>query len=212
MTIESPGTAPRRAIAFETAYADGGVPTWEIGRPQGVVIRLADAGAFGPTGSAVLDAGCGTGHHAALLAARGYRVTGIDIVAEAIRRGRGRAVDDGVIVDLLVGDALRLEDLGITFDAALDVGLFHALSDADAERYVRSLAAVVRPGGAAFVVCWSDRNPFGYGPRRVSRRVLRHTFRRSTGWRVTSIEPELLETRLPQARVAAWLARLERLG
>jgi SAM-dependent methyltransferase len=202
----------RRVSAFETAYADGGAPTWEIGRPQGAVVRLADAGAFGPTGNAVLDAGCGTGRHAVLLAGRGYHVTGVDIVAEAIRRGRERAATEAVDVDLVVGDALRLEDLGLAFDAALDVGLFHALSDGEADHYVRSLAAVVRPGGEAFVVCWSDRNPFGYGPRRVSRRDLRDAFRRSTGWRVEAIEPEWLETRLPQGRVAAWLARVRRLA
>jgi SAM-dependent methyltransferase len=203
---------PRRILAFETAYAEGGVPTWEIGRPQGVVVRLADAGAFGPTGTAVLDAGCGTGRHAVLLATRGYRVTGVDVVAEAIRRGREHAAAERVDVDLVVGDALRLEDLGLAFDAALDVGLFHALSEEDADRYVGSLAAVVRPGGEAFVVCWSDRNPFGYGPRRVSRRDLRGAFRRSAGWRVESIEPEWLETRMPQGPVAAWLARVRRLA
>ena len=210
-----PPARPRTAAAFDTAYADGGVPTWEVGRPQGVVVRLAEAGAFGPPGAAVLDAGCGTGRHAILLARLGYRVTGVDIVPEAIRRARELADAEGVEVGLVVGDATDPGTLGMpgaTFDTALDVGLFHSLSDDDAERYVAGLAAAVRPGGTALVVCWSDRNPFGYGPRRVTRRELRHAFRRATGWRVVSIEAEELETRLPQARVAAWLTRAERLG
>jgi SAM-dependent methyltransferase len=207
----APATRPRTARAFDTAYADGGVPTWEIGRPQGAVVRLAEAGAFGPPGARVLDAGCGTGRHAILLARLGYRVTGVDIVPEAIRRGRELASSERVGVDFLVGDATALGGLGATFDVALDVGLLHALSDDDVERYVASLAAVVSPGGTALVVCWSDRNPFGFGPRRVTRRELRHAFRRATGWRVRSIEEEELETRLPAARVAAWLARAERL-
>jgi SAM-dependent methyltransferase len=206
-----PSARPATATAFETAYADGGIPTWDIGRPQGVVVRLARAGAFGPPGSTVLDAGCGTGHHAVMLARLGYRVTGIDIVSEAIRRGRELATSEGVEADLIVGDATDLAALDATFDASLDVGLFHALSDGDVERYVAGLATVVRPGGTALVVCWSDRNPFGFGPRRVTRRALRQAFRWATGWRVRSIEEEELETRLPTARVAAWLARVERL-
>ena len=40
---------------------------------------------------------------------------------------------------------------------------------------------VVRPGGTALVVAWSDRNPFGYGPERVTRRAIRTAFGRASG-------------------------------
>ncbi len=193
---------------FEIAYE--GTPSWEIGRAQGVVIRLLESEAFGPPPSSILDVGCGTGEHALLLAAGGHAVTGIDLVPEAIRRAREKAAARDVAADFVVGDALRLRDLGRTFDVALDVGLFHALDERGAAPYAHSLASAVRPGGRALVVCWSDRNPFGYGPRRVSRREIRRTFTRLTGWRVVAIEPEWLETRLPGGRVEAWLARLER--
>ncbi len=198
--------------AFETAYADGGVPTWEIGRSQPAVLRLVEAGAFGPPGTAVLDAGCGTGEHALLLAGLGHRVVGVDVAAEAIRRARAAAAERGLVATFLIHDAL---DLGAvagsgSFDVALDVGLFHVLSDEDRRRYAASLAAAVRPGGHAFILCWSDRNPFGYGPRRVSRREIRSTFRASAGWRVDAIEAAELASRLPVGSVAAWLARLSR--
>ena len=68
----------------------------------------------------------------------------------------------------------------------------------------------MRPGGRAFILCWSDRNPFGFGPRRVTRRELRSTFRLATGWRMEAIAEETLETRLPAGAVAGWLARLSR--
>jgi SAM-dependent methyltransferase len=195
---------------FDTAYADGGTPTWDLGRPQAAVGRLLDTGAFGPPGTAILDAGCGTGEHALLLAGLGHRVVGVDLAAEAVARAAAKAASRGLAADFLVRDALDLPALGRTFDVALDVGLFHTLGDDDRPRYAASLAAAVCPGGRAFVLCWSDRNPFGFGPRRVTRRELRSAFSRASGWRVEAIVEETLETRLPAGPVAAWLARLSR--
>ena len=213
--------------AWDTAYADGGVPTWDIGRPQPAVVRLADEGAFGGPGASILDVGCGTGEHALLLAARGHPVVGVDLAAEAIRRARAKAANRAIAAASAgsdpgavpmprfeVHDALDLPSLGGAagrpFDAALDVGLFHTLADEERPRYVAGLAAAIRPGGRAFVLCWSDRNPFGYGPRRISRREVRATFRASAGWRVDRIDGELLASRLPGGRVHAWLVRLSR--
>jgi SAM-dependent methyltransferase len=210
--VPSPAPDPRPSRWFDTAYADGGTPTWDLGRPQAAVRRLLDAGWFGPPDTAILDAGCGTGEHALLLAGHGHRVVGVDLAAEAIRRAAAKAEARGVAADFLVRDALDLVGLGQAFDVALDVGLFHTLADEDRPRYVASLAAAVRPGGRAAILCWSDRNPFGVGPRRITRRELRSAFRVATGWRVEEIVAETLETRLPTGRVAAWLARLSRVA
>jgi cyclopropane fatty-acyl-phospholipid synthase-like methyltransferase len=176
------------------------------------VRRLLDAGWFGQPGSVILDAGCGTGEHALLLAQHDHRVVGVDLAAEAITRAVAKATARGLAADFLVHDVLELAGLGRTFDAALDVGLFHTLGDDDRPRYAASLAAAVRPGGRAAILCWSDRNPFGFGPRRVTRRELRGAFRAAAGWRVEEIAAETLETRLPAGSVAAWLARLNRVA
>lgn len=208
---------PRPATqAWDTAYADGGRPTWDVGGPQPAVVRLLESGAFDPPGSTILDAGCGTGENALLLAGRGHPVVGLDVAWEAIERARAKAVERAVSPPpaFVVGDALSAPvALGMgPFDVALDVGLFHTLSDDERTPYAASLAAVVRPGGRAFVLCWSDRNPFGIGPRRVSRREIRATFRAAAAWRVDAIEPEELASRLPGRIVHAWLARLTRRG
>lgn len=196
--------------AHDAAYE--GTPTWDIGRPQRAVLRLVEAGAI--TGS-IIEVGCGTGEHLLLLAARGHRVSGVDVAPRAIQKARAKAVARGLDLRLVVGDALALnEALGTEldgpFDTALDVGLFHVLQPDDRRRYARSLAAVVRPGGRAFIICWSARNPFGYGPERITRTMLRRSFVAADGWVVEAVEPEELETLLPVGRVHAWLARLRR--
>jgi 2-polyprenyl-3-methyl-5-hydroxy-6-metoxy-1,4-benzoquinol methylase len=195
--------------AFDTAY--GGTPTWETGRPQPTVLALLEAGWFGPR---VLDVGCGTGLHAVVLAERGHAVVAIDVAARAVEQARARAAAAGVVARFVHGDVLDLPALGTAlgapFDSVLDAGLFHVLQPADRASYAVGLASVVRPGGTGAVVAWSDRNPFGRGPSRVRRRDLRDAFRVATGWRVESIEPGILESRLEPGRVEAWVARLRR--
>jgi SAM-dependent methyltransferase len=191
---------------FDNAYRDGGIPTWDIGRPQGALVRLAGSGLV--VGS-VLDVGCGTGENALHLAGRGHAVLGVDFATAAIERATAKAADRAITAEFLVADALDLAALGRTFDTVLDVGLFHTFDDAERPRYAASLGAVLRPGGRAFLLCWSDRNPFGRGPRRVSPGEIRQTFR--DGWRVETVYPEWLETRLPDGRIHAWLARVLRI-
>ncbi len=188
---------------FDNAYE--GVPTWDIGRPQGAVTRLAAAGLI--VGS-VVDVGCGTGENALHVAALGHDVVGVDLAGAAVARAQAKAIERGLEATFVVHDALDLASLGRTFETALDVGCFHSLQPVDRLRYAASLAAAVRPGGRAFVLCWSDRNPFGYGPERVTRTALRRAF--SEGWTVEAIDAETLETRLPSETVHAWLARLRR--
>jgi SAM-dependent methyltransferase len=190
---------------FDNAYRDGGTPTWDVGRPQGALVRLARSGRIA---GSVLDAGCGTGENALLLAAQGHPVLGVDFAAAAIERAAAKAAHRGLPVEFLVADALDLAALGRTFDTVLDVGLFHTFSDAERPRYAASLGAALRPGGRVFLLCWSDRNPFGRGPRRISPREIRETF--GDGWRVEAVDPEWLETRLPDGRIHAWLARIAR--
>lgn len=195
-------------MGFEWAYQNG-EPPWDIGRPQPVLVRLAEAGAIA---GSVLDVGCGTGENALYLAALGLDVTAVDLAPTAIARARQKAAARGIRASFDVADALQLETLGRTFDVAVDFGLFHVFTDPERGRYERSLRGVLRPAARYFFLCFSDEQPGETGPRRVSQAEIRGTF--SKGWRVDSIVAEQFATRDgldgPWAP-RAWLASLTRL-
>jgi ubiquinone/menaquinone biosynthesis C-methylase UbiE len=56
-------------------------------------------------GGPLLDVACGTGRTALRLAARGYQVTGVDIVPEMIARARQKAASQGASIEWVVADA-----------------------------------------------------------------------------------------------------------
>jgi cyclopropane fatty-acyl-phospholipid synthase-like methyltransferase len=92
--------------------------------------------------------------------------------------------------------------------------VFHVFGDADRARYVASLAAVLRPGGTCYLMCFSDRQPGDWGPRRVSEGELRAAF--SDGWTVRSVTAGIFEvnpvrdTAQGATQVQAWLAAIRR--
>jgi len=193
---------------FENFYA--GPAPWDIGKPQETFLAVADR-----ITSPVLDAGCGTGEHALFFAARGHRVTGIDFVAEAIRRARRKAAERGLSVDFVVKDATMLGDWGERFASAIDCGLFHVFSDDDRRRYVQGMAQVLEPGGRLFLMCFSDEEPGTEGPRRVSRQELYDAF--AEGWEIETIQPcqieinpEFTEVKFSEGGPKAWFAVIRR--
>jgi SAM-dependent methyltransferase len=196
--------------SWDDSYAATTPAPWDIGRPQPAFVRLAEQGLLA---GRVLDAGCGTGEQTLLAAAHGADAVGVDVSGLAVRRAREKAAERGVVARFEVGDALRLADLGLTFDTIMDSGVFHVFDDEDRARYVTSLASVLRPGGRCYLACFSDRQPGTWGPRRVSQDELRASF--SHGWTVASIEAEVFEVneaRIGVSSVQAWLAVLERAG
>jgi SAM-dependent methyltransferase len=204
--------------SWDESYARDARPPWDIGRPQPAFVRLADRGVLR---GQLLDAGCGTGEHTLLAAARGADALGIDISPLAIGRARAKAAERGVNARFEVGDVLRLERPGpavssiraalTAFDTVIDSGVFHVFDDSDRPRYVASLASALRPGGTCYLMCFSDRQPGDAGPRRVSQEELRSAF--TDGWAFVSIAGEEFELNpglgVPTAQ--AWLATLRRL-
>jgi cyclopropane fatty-acyl-phospholipid synthase-like methyltransferase len=190
--------------SWDDAYTGETQAPWDIGRPQPVFVRLAEDGRLS---GRVLDAGCGTGEQVLLAAAHGAEEPlGLDLSATAIGRARAKAAERSLAARFEVGDALNLSALGTRFDTLIDSGLFHVFNDNDRARYVASLATALEPGGHLYLMCFSDRQPGDFGPRRVREDELRAAF--SDGWAIDSITPESFEVRrgFMDAAAQAWLA------
>jgi len=194
---------PSRPEDFDAFYA--GTPPWDIGRPQPAFLELAQAGELQ---GRVLDVGCGTGEHALMAAGLGLEATGIDAAPAAIAIAEGKARDRGLAVRFLVWNALQLASLGEQFDTVLDSGLFHVFEDEDRVRFVDSLRAVVPTGGRYHMLCFSERQPGEFGPRRVTQDEIRASF--GDAWQVDSIEAAKMDVTFSPDGMLAWRAAITR--
>jgi SAM-dependent methyltransferase len=90
-----------------------------------------------PAYTAVLDVCCGQGRHARLLAARRYRVTGVDFNRAALDKARR---DSNGQVTYIERDMRRLTDLPGSFDAVVNLwqsfGYFDEAANADILRQI----------------------------------------------------------------------------
>ena len=190
---------------WDASYHDGPAP-WDIGRPQQAIARLAYEGAFE---GAVLDAGCGTGENALLIASRGLEVLGVDVAETALAMAREKAAARGIEIEFAAADAFHLERLGRAFQTVLDCGLFHTCDAEERPRYVASLASATAHGGTLYVLCFSDEGP-DTGPHPVSESELRAAFTAAAGWNIVTIARERIETRFHDNGAPAWLATVKR--
>ena len=188
---------------FDSAYR--GAPPWDIGRPQKEFVELVRRGEI--SGS-VLDIGCGTGENALFYAGEGYEVWGIDSAPLPIQKASEKAVIRGLQVHFLVLNALDLSRLNRKFDTATDSGLFHTLSDEDRPVFLDNLAAILSPAGKYFMLCFSELEPGGYGPRRITEREIRDSFR--DGWSINYIRPAIFESRFRAEGSRAWLSSISK--
>ncbi len=121
-----------------------------------------------PEGSRGLDAGCGIGHNAVLLAGAvgpDGQVTGLDVSPEFLARSETLAAESGLAdrMDFRKGDIHHLPFENDTFDWAWCAdtlwvgapGSGHPIKDHRGP--LAELARVVRPGGRIAVVFWSSQ-------------------------------------------------------
>ncbi len=153
-----------------------GTPPWDVGHPQPVFEALIKDGEIKP--GRALDIGCGRGDNAIMLAMNGCEVTGIDLVEAAISDATAKVIERHVKVNFVVGNVLSMDKLFMEaeFDIVIDSGLFHTMTDEERQVFARQIHRVLKAGGKYFLLCFSDKEPEGYGPRRISKAEIERTF------------------------------------
>ena len=102
-----------------------------------------------PPGRA-LDLACGEGRNALWLAARGWRVTGIDFSSIAIAKARKRARTERVDVELVCADLLDYEPERDTY--ALVLLLYLQLPAEERKLVLGGAAQALEPGGTLLLI------------------------------------------------------------
>lgn len=191
---------------WDASYSDGPAP-WDIGRPQPTIVRLASEGRLvGP----VLDVGCGTGENTLHVASLGLQVLGVDVAETALAFAQAKADERGIGVEFAAADALQLERLGRKFETVIDCGLFHTFDRDERQEYVASLASVTEHDATVYLLCFSDDGR-DIGPHPINQEDLREAFNAGSGWKIVTIEADVLQTRFHAHGASSWLATIKRL-
>jgi 2-polyprenyl-3-methyl-5-hydroxy-6-metoxy-1,4-benzoquinol methylase len=103
-----------------------------------------------PSETDVLEYGCGTGPGACFLAARGFRVDAVDLIARAIELARRFAAERGLTINFAVQDICALADVPPTkqYDLIVDTYCLQSVvRDEDRTLLFTAVRARLKPGG-----------------------------------------------------------------
>lgn len=156
---------------WENRYQQGQTP-WDKSAPAPELKFLLDVGLLR---GRVLVPGCGRGHDAlAIASAGGSEVIGLDLAPSAVREAHAFGMIQG----------LRFEEGNLfspppdwagSFDWIWEHTCFCAIDPGDRERYVKSVHALLRPGGRLLATFFIDPSldpgetgpPFGVTPEEL---------------------------------------------
>jgi predicted GIY-YIG superfamily endonuclease/2-polyprenyl-3-methyl-5-hydroxy-6-metoxy-1,4-benzoquinol methylase len=164
---------------WESVYRDlshDKIP-WNAGGPDSDLVALLKSGRV-PEGQA-LDLGCGLGYDAVEMARAGFRVLAIDLSETAIKHATERAEKAGLsaVVDFVPGDVLTFQSVRGAFSLVHDRGFFHVLEPGPTRKKYVALAANALSEDGLFVLrVFSDKEPAGPGPFRLSKKELKKEF------------------------------------
>jgi SAM-dependent methyltransferase len=138
-------------------YYRSGRPPWDTGVSPPELVALVEGEGALRRGRA-LELGCGTGTNAVYLAQRGWDVVAVDLIDRAIGQARAKAAAAEISVQLLCGDATRLDELGVSgrYDLFFDLSCFCGIPPHRRDAYAGGVTRRAEPGARLLM--------FGYGP------------------------------------------------
>ncbi len=127
-----------------------------------------------PSGTTVLDVGCGIGGSSRILAKDyGFAVTGITISPQQVQRAT-ELTPEGVNAKFLVDDAMALSFPDGSFDVVWSIEAGPHMPDKAV--FAKELMRVLKPGGVLVVADWNQRddrqNPLNFWEKPVMQQLL----------------------------------------
>lgn len=175
---------------YRSLYRLGFTP-WDTPHIPGPLLRTVEGPPPLPPGRAV-DLGCGTGHQARYLAARGWTVTAVDDAREALARSRPTPGITWRRADVTAPDEVDPDRrLAGTVSLVLDNGCLHGIPAARRPGWAATVRALAAPGCVLLVRAIARRS--GIGPAGLARGELGRLL--GPGWQE---EPE------PEAGWSRW--------
>lgn len=157
-------------VDWEARYQAGDTP-WDKGYAAPPLIEFL---LRHPVRGTVLVPGSGPGHDVRALVAKGTTVLGLDLSATAVERARSFSpIGDETYEQ---GDLFQFpESWKGRFDWIIEHTCFCAIPPALRDRYVRSIAALLKPGGFYFAIFYlnpdvSEGPPYGVERAEIARR------------------------------------------
>ncbi|HEX2437602.1 MAG TPA: methyltransferase domain-containing protein [Methylomirabilota bacterium] len=177
---------------FWDGLYDTGGDGWDLGQPSPPLVDVVEH--TPPPRGRVAVVGCGRGHDARFLARHGYDVVGYDFSPIAVTAARALARRDGVTVTFEQRDIFTLgRDAAHAFDGVWEYTCYCAIDPARRDEYVRTIAAIVRPGGWLLACFFPLRAVTAGPPFPVTRAELRRRFAGS--FRFERAQPPLRSAR-----------------
>jgi SAM-dependent methyltransferase len=178
------------SLFYPLAYATGFTPWERAGEAERT--RLNELFAREETERAgpgkALDLGCGSGKYTAELAARGWTVTGVDLIPRAVAQAQHRIEKLHLSASVLRADVTRLrpDQLGGGYDFFLDIGCYHGLNPRQRQQMAQGVTSLAADDATLLMLAFSRSALPRPLPRGCDKSDLEDTF---SGWVVTDIEP-----------------------
>lgn len=155
--------------SIESASLPAAYRAWRAGALGRITDHIEEElilGLIGPVeGKRVLDVGCGDGILSVAMAKAGAHVTGLDSDPRMLSAARERTSTAHAAVTFIEGDARQVPFADETFDVVVAITVLCFVIDAD--RAVREMARVLRPGGR-LVIGELGRHSLWAAKRRLS--------------------------------------------
>jgi cyclopropane fatty-acyl-phospholipid synthase-like methyltransferase len=148
---------------------------WHEAEPPELLVKALD---LRNSSGRALDIGCGAGTNSIYMAERGYRVTAIDFMPQAIAMLKAQITDTDLPIEAVQAD-VGTWTTKEPFDIVVDIGCLHTPGTIEPAIYKSQLLNWLAPGGDFILLHFGRRGWWDWwpiGPKRVYGETVRALF------------------------------------